>query len=203
MTLQDQKFEDLIEGISIRGYAICDDFLSAQEVANLMITFMLRYNAGKFKAAGIGKRNEFQLEKRIRGDEILWLETDSIDAAERVLLDRNSAFISYLNKTCFLGIKDTEIHFAKYDIGKFYSRHRDVFQAQKGRVLSMIYYLNTHWVPADGGNLIIYTNKKNIETAITIAPIAGRLVCFESEKLDHEVTETFAERFSVTGWLLN
>lgn len=203
MTVQEKKFEDLIEGISIRGYAICDDYLNAQEVANLMITFILRYDAGKFKTAGIGKQNEFKLDKKIRGDEILWLETDSTDVAERVLLDRNIAFINYLNKTCFLGINDIEIHFAKYDIGKFYSRHRDAFQSQKGRVLSMIYYLNTNWLPADGGNLIIYTVENEIETAITIAPIAGRLVCFESDKLDHEVTETFAERFSVTGWLLN
>jgi SM-20-related protein len=203
MTTQEQQFEDLIEGILANGYAICDDFLEQSEIDNLLKTFSLRYQEGKFKAAGIGKQSEVQTATGIRGDEILWLETNSIDVAERVLLDKNQAFVNYLNQTCYLGIVNTEIHFAKYDIGKFYRRHRDTFQTQKGRILSIIYYLNVGWTPKDGGNLIIYTKKDNIETAISIAPLSGRLVCFESEKLDHEVTEAFAERLSVTGWLLN
>lgn len=200
---QEQQFEFLIEGIVAKGYAICDDFLESNEVENLLETFAQRYKSGKFKEASIGKQSEVQKALLVRGDEILWLETNSLDAAERMLLDKNQAFVDYLNQTCYLGIKDTEIHFAKYDVGKFYRRHRDTFQTQKGRVLSVIYYLNTHWIPEDGGNLIIYTQENGVEKAITITPLAGRLVCFESEKLDHEVTETFAERYSVTGWLLN
>jgi SM-20-related protein len=203
MIVQEQQFELIIEGILANGYAICDDFLDTNEVANLLKTFSKRYEEGKFKGAGIGKQSEVHKATLIRGDEILWLETDSTNSAERLLLDKNLAFVKYLNQTCYLGIVDSEIHFAKYDVGKFYRRHRDTFQAQKGRILSVIYYLNVDWLPEHGGNLIIYTQENNIEQAITISPIAGRLVCFESEKLDHEVTETFAERFSVTGWLLN
>jgi SM-20-related protein len=203
MTVQEQQFESIIEGILANGYAVCDDFLDKTEVQNLLKTFNTRYQAGKFKEAGIGKQNEVQKATQIRGDEILWLENESNDLAERVLLDKNQAFVNYLNQTCYLGIGDSEIHFAKYDIGKFYRRHRDTFQAQKGRILSVIYYLNIDWIPADGGNLLIYSTENNVEKTITIAPLAGRLVCFESEKLDHEVTEAFAERYSVTGWLLN
>ena len=200
---QEQQFELLIEGIVDKGYAICDDFLDTQEVENLLKVFSQHYKAGQFKESRIGKLSEVHKVVHIRGDEILWLKTDSTNVAERILLDKNQAFINYLNQTCYLGIKDSEIHFAKYAIGKFYRRHRDTFQAQKGRILSVIYYLNLHWISADGGNLIIYTQEDGLEKAITIAPLAGRFVCFESEKLDHEVTETFAERFSVTGWLLN
>lgn len=203
MNTQEQKFEQLIEGVVSRGYAVCDDFLDASEVKNLLEVFVQRYQAGKFKEANIGKQSEVHKAALVRGDEILWLENDSINTFERILLDKNQDFIDYLNQTCYLGITDAEIHFAKYDIGKFYRRHRDTFQAQKGRVLSVIYYLNQNWIPADGGNLIIYMIENGIEKAITIAPLAGRLVCFESEKLDHEVTEAFAERYSITGWLLN
>lgn len=203
MSKQEQKFELLIEGISENGYAVCDNFLEKNEVENLLKTFSIRYEQGKFKEAGIGKSSEIQKNIEIRGDEILWLESNSVDSSERVLLDKNQEFVDYLNQTCYLGIVDTEIHFAKYGIGKFYRRHRDSFQNKKGRVLSVIYYLNIDWIPAHGGNLIIYTNKKNPEVAIKIAPLAGRMVCFESEKLDHEVTEAFSERFSITGWLLN
>jgi SM-20-related protein len=203
MLAQEQQFELLIEGILENGYSVCDNFLTPEEVNNLLSTFEIRYEEGKFKEAGIGKLNVAKKNTQIRGDEILWLESNSTDKAERVLLDKNQAFINHLNRTCFLGIVDTEIHFAKYSVGKFYRRHRDTFQAQKGRVLSVIYYLNVDWVPKNGGDLIIYSHKNGIENAITIAPIAGRMVCFESEKLEHEVAETFANRFSVTGWLKN
>ncbi len=203
MNVQEQKFEQLIAGILENGYAICDDFLENAEVENLLKTFSTRYEQGKFKEASIGKSEQVQKNIEIRGDEILWLESESVDLAERVLLDKNQDFVNYLNQTCYLGINETEIHFAKYAVGKFYRRHRDTFQAKKGRILSVIYYLNINWIPADGGNLIIYDVKNKIENAVTIAPLAGRMVCFESEKLDHEVTEAFANRFSVTGWLLN
>lgn len=42
-----------------------------------------------------------------------------------------------------------------------------------------------------------------MEESITIAPLAGRMVCFESDKLDHEVTQTYIEHLSITGWFLN
>ena len=203
MSEQEEKFELLIQGILENGYGIYDDFLDKVEVESLLKTFSKRYQQGKFKEASIGKFSEVQKNVEIRGDEILWLEHESTDLAERILLDKNQAFVNYLNKTCYLGIKNTEIHFAKFGVGKFYRRHRDTFTSKRGRVLSVIYYLNVNWIPEDGGNLIIYTNKNNLENAISIAPLAGRMVCFESEKLDHEVTEAFSNRFSVTGWFLN
>ena len=60
--------------------------------------------------SGIGKQSEVQKATQIRGDEILWLENESNDLAERVLLDKNQAFVNYLNQTCYLGIVETEIH---------------------------------------------------------------------------------------------
>lgn len=198
-----QKFEQLIVGILENGYAYCDDFLNEMEVQKLLQRFEERYEDGQFKAANIGKTSESNLNIQIRGDEILWLENDSANASEQAFLAKNQAFINYLNQTCYLGIKNAEIHFAKYGLGKFYKRHRDSFQAQKGRILSVIYYLNNDWKPKDGGCLMIYPQKNGQEQTIKIAPIGGRLVCFESDKLDHEVLETFAERFSITGWLIN
>jgi SM-20-related protein len=110
MTVREQQFELIIEGVLANGYAVCDDFLDKIEVQNLLKTFDARYQAGKFKEAGIGKQSEVQQATQIRGDEILWLENESEDLAERVLLDKNQAFVNYLNQTCYLGIKDAEIH---------------------------------------------------------------------------------------------
>jgi SM-20-related protein len=181
---------------------VCDNFLEKSEVENLLKTFSIRYEQGKFRQASIGKSDEAQQNIEIRGDEILWLDNHSTDLAERVLLNKNQEFINYLNKTCYLGIIDSEIHFAKFAKGKFYRRHRDTFQKKQGRVFSVIYYLNVGWTQENGGNLIIYVSNSGIEKAVTITPLAGRMVCFESEKLDHEVTEAFLDRFSITGWLL-
>ena len=199
----ESPFEPLVKGILENGYAIYDDFLSPIEVTGLLGSLSSRYESGTFKEAGIGKSGEVSKSSLVRGDEILWLESNSLVPAERVFMDKNECLINYFNSTCFLGIKGSETHFTKYAVGKFYKRHKDAFQSQKGRVLSVILYLNASWIPEDGGNLIIYVEKDGIETPVVVSPIAGRLVCFESENLEHEVTETFKDRYSVTGWFLN
>ena len=197
------KFEKLIEGIVEKGFAVCDEFLSPVEVEHLISRFSSQYEEGNFKIASIGKLSEMKESTLVRGDQILWLDGASVDQSESCMVKRNNEFINYLNQTCYLGIVESEFHFAKFEIGKFYRRHRDTFQDQKGRVLSVIYYLNESWEIGDGGELVIYIKEDGIEKAISIAPIAGRMVCFKSELLEHEVLETFKDRYSVTGWFLN
>jgi SM-20-related protein len=198
-----QKMEQLIVDVAAQGYGICDDFLTTAEVSQLVARLKFRYEEGAFNHAKVGKLNDASLVETIRGDQILWLEEDSSNASERIILDKNLVLIDYLNASCYLGIKHCEMHFAKYEEGKFYKRHRDAFENKKGRVLSIIYYLNTDWIPAHGGHLVIYTNLDNVEQAVTIAPLAGRFICFESEKLEHEVLTTTANRYSITGWMVN
>ncbi len=198
-----EKYELIIENILAKGFSITDDFLSSSEISELLKSFRSRYSDGLFKEAGIGKSDQVKTIASIRGDEILWLETNTEVLAERELLNKNLDFIQYLNRTCFLGIISSEVHFARYGVEKFYKRHLDTFQNQDGRVLSIIYYLNEDWVPADGGYLIIYHQEDGVEKEIRISPKAGRFICFDSTKLEHEVTESFKERLSITGWLKN
>ncbi|MES2795647.1 MAG: 2OG-Fe(II) oxygenase [Bacteroidota bacterium] len=198
-----EKFEIIIEGILANGYGICDDFLTEEEVSKLLILNANNYNSGLFKAAGVGKKEDEKQLKLIRGDEILWLEQDSKNIDQQKLFLKINALITYLNQTCFLGIIGSEFHFSNYEKGRFYKRHRDSFQNKKGRIISVIIYLNNNWEAKDGGNLMVYPVIESIETSIDISPIAGRIVCFESEKLEHEVLQTFARRVSITGWLLN
>jgi SM-20-related protein len=197
------QFEKIISDILLNGYAICDDYLSPVAVLGLREAMEMRYQAGAFKNAGIGKLQEVHQNNLIRKDEINWLAATSENLAEQVFLTNNNAFIAYLNATCYLGISSSEIHFSKYPVGAFYKRHKDAFQQQKGRVLSMVFYLNNNWDIANGGNLVLFPTKNNQTESISITPIAGRFVCFESALLEHEVTICLAERFSITGWLLN
>lgn len=194
-TLRNQQFERLILDISENDFGICDNFLNSEQVQLLI----LNMETPKFLKAGIGKLSERKENNLVRGDEILWIEDDSTNPADQLINKINQNFIQYLNKTCYLGIKTSEMHYAKYPQGSFYKKHLDVFQTQNGRILTLIFYLNINWVPSHGGELIIYSNNK----PITIEPLAGRLVCFKSNKLEHEVKETNVDRYSVTGWYLN
>jgi SM-20-related protein len=66
-------------------------------------------------------------------------------------------------------------------------------------MVTTILYLNPHWTPAAGGELIIYTaNDREVLTAVE--PLFGRMVVFLSEQFPHEVATTQQERYSLTGW---
>lgn len=203
MSNNELEFEPIIESILANGYGVCDDFFDKTEVDLLVKFFISRYQSGIFKKAGIGEKQEEQVLESIRGDKILWLENDNSNQTENLFFEKIENFIKYLNRTCYLGINKSEFHLAKYEPGKFYKKHKDSFENNKGRVLSVIVYLNTNWKLKDGGNLLIFPNNENDLGPLIINPIAGRMVCFESDKIEHEVEITNADRLSITGWLLN
>jgi Rps23 Pro-64 3,4-dihydroxylase Tpa1-like proline 4-hydroxylase len=75
--------------------------------------------------------------------------------------------------------------------------HLDQFQNSPSRKYSMISYLNSNWLPSDGGELLI--QQENFNQKIT--PIQGKTVFFKSDELLHEVLVTQNTRMSITGWL--
>ncbi|GAB3986957.1 2OG-Fe(II) oxygenase [Spirosoma daeguense] len=195
-------FENIIDGILTDGYGVADNFLANHEVELLIHQLHQRHTNGQFRAAGIGNQQTI-VEKAIRGDEILWLEKATATPDEAVFLQRIDAFVEYVNQTCYLGLREFECHYALYPPGTFYKRHLDQFRSDSRRKLSVICYLNSDWQESDGGQLAVYLPKKNDqpEQQIRINPIAGRLVCFESAQLEHEVLPATRERLSITGWL--
>ncbi|MFD2521483.1 2OG-Fe(II) oxygenase [Emticicia soli] len=191
------SFESIISQIIEQGYGILDGFLSEEEIGALNESFLAHYQAQEFKQAGISKGHE--VVKNIRGDEILWLEKDNANEIETRFLTRLEEFMSYVNYTCYLGLRSYEIHYASYPVGTFYKRHLDKFRNDSGRKLSFICYLNQDWQPDNGGELVLYLPDK----AEKILPLGGRLAVFESDKIEHEVLPATRERRSLTGWLRN
>lgn len=63
----------------------------------------------------------------------------------------------------------------------------------------MICYLNENWREDEGGQLRVYFPAGTKD----FFPTAGRLVCFRSDLLEHEVLPATRERLSLTGWLLD
>lgn len=191
-------FDLLIDNIAEHSYGVTDDFFTPEEVKALGNILAQRHSAGGFKAAGVGQKTEQQVQTQIRGDEILWLDEASLDTNEQAFFVKINQLIQYLNLTCYLGLRNFEFHYALYPIGTFYKRHFDRFRHDSGRKMSVICYLNIDWQAGDGGELVIHLPNQE---SVKIAPLGGRLVCFESDKLEHEVLPALRERLSLTGWL--
>lgn len=194
-----ELFDRIADGLAEKSYAIVDNFLSEDEVGAILELPHFKSHGQHFKKAGIGKSADLQINEAIRGDYILWLDKNTAPPSAIVYLNRLNELIHYLNQSLYLSLKDYEVHMTVYPVGSFYKRHLDQFKKDDKRKLSIICYLNKNWEEEHGGQLRIYTD----ETSLDVLPIAGRLVCFRSDVLEHEVLPATRERLSVTGWIVD
>jgi len=190
-------FERLCDSIAETGIAISADFLPAKVVAALADDARRRDAAGAFRAAGIGRGAARVTDADLRGDRILWLDPDDVAPSVRSAAAALDALRATLNSTLFLGLVSFETHYAIYPPGAGYRRHRDRFVDDDARVLSCVLYLNADWTALHGGALRMHCDNGVVRD---ILPIAGTLVCFRSERFDHEVLPSTRERLSLTGW---
>lgn len=193
-----QVYEKVISDILEQQYSIIDDFFSINQVDLLRASLLEKHEEDEFKKAAIGNQFSEQIIKTIRGDFISWIDEEKANEAEKMFFDKIDDFINYLNRTCYLGIREKEFHYALYPKNTFYKRHLDTFQNDDSRKLSIVCYLNNEdWQREFGGELVIYKEKEDI----TIYPLKGRMVVFESQLLEHEVKTVVQNRLSITGWL--
>ena len=199
MVNNDNWLESVANQLANQNFAITDHFLSLKEVIAIKEVFKHHQSQETFKRAGVGKEDDFMLDREIRGDYIKWIDPDFAMQPVRFFLSKINQLQDYLNKTCFLGIRDYEAHFTIYPPGSFYKRHLDQFQGDGARKISFICYLNNEWQQGDGGELRLYLNEEEKD----IQPLAGKLVCLRSEIIEHEVLLAHKHRYSLTGWMLN
>ncbi|EKO3907702.1 2OG-Fe(II) oxygenase [Vibrio fluvialis] len=182
----------LLDAIAEQGWFIWDDFLTAEQVQSLRDCA-----PENWKRARIGRNDDLQRETTIRSDKIQWLSQNMAQPVQDYL-ERMEQIRQAVNRDFFLGLFEYEAHFAKYEQGDFYKKHLDAFRGQENRKLTTVFYMNEAWQPADGGELKIYDLDDQLID--TVAPVAGRLVVFLSEKFPHEVLPTHADRVSIAGW---
>jgi SM-20-related protein len=192
-------FEQIADGLAEVGFAVVDNFLTNVEVDAILDLDIFREGAVNFRKAGIGKESQLQINESIRGDYIRWIDKNEAPAPAMVYMDRLQGLCEYLNQNLFLSLKDYEIHFTIYPAGSYYKRHLDQFKKDDHRKLSVICYLNKEWGEEHGGQLRMYPSDK----AIDLLPLSGRLVCFRSDQIEHEVLPATKERLSLTGWMLD
>jgi SM-20-related protein len=196
--VENPLYEKIISDIAKQQFSVINDFFSYDEVNLLRESLIQRHVEDGFKKAAIGNRLNENIEKSIRGDLILWMDEVKANDNEKLFFSKINSLVSYLNKTCFLGILYKEFHYAIYPQGTFYKRHIDTFQNDDRRKLSFVCYLNeSDWLPENGGELVLYFN----DHEKIIYPLAGRVVIFESQLIEHEVKPVKTERLSITGWL--
>ncbi|WP_346837780.1 2OG-Fe(II) oxygenase [Microbulbifer sp. SAOS-129_SWC] len=193
-------FDPIAAALREHGYVVLPAPLPPSLLGALLRHFR-SIDPGQFKRAGIGREDEHQLNRFVRGDEIFWL--DRGNPAVQAYLSWMEELRLGLNRRLFLGLFDYECHYAYYDRGTFYKKHLDAFKGNTNRMVSTVLYLTPNWQPRDGGELLVYPPDSMAvaaEPLLKVAPRFGQMVIFLSEEFPHEVLTVNRPRYSVTGW---
>ncbi len=191
------QFDLLINSYLDNQVGIAPGFLTPELSAGLQHNIRQLQKEGLLSKAGIGNDEIKNEDQKMRGDKIYWLDKKHDNKFENEFLEHAQDFIDHLNRTCYAGINASEFHYAVYEKGSFYKRHKDQFRNDDSRKFSLVTYLNDDWETADGGQLHIYKD----ETVEHILPQSQTAVLFKSDETEHEVAKTNRSRMSISGWL--
>ncbi len=192
-----KQFDTLIDSFLDNNIGIDADFLNEKLSNGLQQNILQLEKNDMMTAAGIGNEQVKDVQQKMRGDKIYWMDKSHDNIYEQEFLSLVEDFIGHLNRTCYTGINGYEFHYALYEEGSFYKRHKDQFKNDSNRKYSLINYLNNNWLQEDGGQLLVYQN----ETVEHILPHSQTAVFFKSDEMEHEVTKANRSRMSITGWL--
>lgn len=192
--------EAILDDLVNDGYCITDNLVAPELAEALFNEGQSRWDEGVFEPARIGRQQQLAYNRAIRGDAIYWLEPDDKSPTIQTLFELCDDLQRTFNQQLFLGLKRIELHYARYDSGAGYARHRDQHQHTFHRKITFISYLNPNWRVGDGGELVIYDPDEPSQVLEEVQPLFGRTVIFRSELLEHEVLPSHATRWSVTGW---
>jgi SM-20-related protein len=190
-------FDLLIDSYLDDHIGIDKNFLTEKLSAGLQQNILQLQEDNMMTFAGVGNQAAKDSNQQMRGDKIYWLDKSHDNIFEQEFLQLAEDFIDRLNNTCYAGINASEFHYAVYEEGSFYKRHKDQFQNNDHRKYSLINYLNENWLEEDGGQLLVYQD----ENVQRIMPQSQTAVFFKSNEMDHEVIKANRTRMSVTGWL--
>jgi SM-20-related protein len=192
-----EQFDLLIDSYLSDDIGIAPAFLTQKLSAGLQQNILQLQKNDLMNAAGIGNKEIKDATQQMRSDKIYWLDKEHDNAFENEFLQHAEDFIGRLNSTCYAGINAYEFHYAVYDEGSFYKRHKDQFKNNDNRKFSLITYLNENWLTTDGGQLQVY----KYDAMQQIQPHAQTAVLFKSDETEHEVIKANRSRMSITGWL--
>lgn len=192
-----EQFDLLIDSYLANKVGIAPFFLSAALSAGLQQHIHQLQQNEMMTAAGIGNDKIKDTGQEMRSDKIYWLDKSHDNTFENEFLQHAEDFIAHLNRTCYAGINAYEFHYAVYEEGSFYKRHKDQFKNDSDRKYSLITYLNENWLDTDGGQLQVFEN----DAVQQVLPQSQTAVLFKSDETEHAVLKAGRSRMSITGWL--
>jgi SM-20-related protein len=201
----ESRFNTIADDLAEQGFAVVDNFLDHKETQQLVQLDEFQNGLLHMRKAGVGQQSDFRINEAIRGDYIRWIDKAAVTSGPsaipslKLYIDRLIRMMQFINRSLFLSLKDIELHMTVYPAGAYYKRHLDQFKPGDHRKLSVICYLNEGWTEHLGGQLRMYLKNGTKD----VLPVAGRLVCFRSDLIEHEVLPSKKERLSITGWMLD
>jgi SM-20-related protein len=189
------EFDIATTALAVNGWCVVSNFLSQTQTQALATECMAMYAAQLLTPARVGANRAATL---LRGDSTRWFQPDALSPRQQAFADRIEALQNALNRNLFLGLVDSESHYAIYRPGTGYARHLDCLRNNDSRVISAVFYLNEAWQDAEGGALRLYLAD---QTYHDVFPRAGTLLLFLSAQFEHEVLPATRDRMSVACWM--
>ncbi len=195
--IMNSAFDTIINSYLEDNIGIDSNFLSITLANGLHQNILQLQQDEQMQHANIGNDKIKDNNQKIRSDKIYWMDKSHNNAFENEFLQLAENFIEHLNSACYTGINAYEFHYAVYEEGTYYKRHKDQFKNNNSRKYSLINYLNHNWLEEDGGQLLVYQN----DGVQKIQPQSQTAVFFKSSEMEHEVVLAHRQRMSITGWL--
>lgn len=190
----------IAERLAEAGWCTQDNFLDSELTHRLARECRLLWQQGELRRAAVGTGDQAQIRNQVRRDHVRWIDPTTPTLGQHGWLQHLEQLRQVLNRMLYLGLFEYEGHLALYPAGAFYRRHLDCFQGSADRRISVIFYMNESWTDQDGGQLRLYLDGDQATPHVDIAPVAGRLVTFFSDRFEHEVLPAARPRMSLTGW---
>ena len=167
LVLSTEKFDIICDRISEElansGWCVIPDYYETALIHDLNQDLSAYRTADALSPAGIGRGGDFKIDDTVRNDKTHWLTRET--EAQTRFLDIMESLRSAMNRRLFLGLFEFEAHFALYEPGGFYQKHKDSFTGAANRILTTVTYLNENWQDEDGGYLIIHAPETEREIA--------------------------------------
>jgi SM-20-related protein len=187
------KNELIIDSLIEKGWFYSENFIDSHLCQNLF----LEAKDLVYQKAQIGRGANQSGNNLIRSDSTHWLNESGQTIPQTNYLSLMKVLQIEINQSLYLGLREFECHFAKYQPTNFYKKHLDQHKGRDVRKITAITYLNN---VDSGGELVLYKDQMSDDIIQTISPKQATFVCFLSSEIYHEVKPTTQDRYSITGW---
>jgi SM-20-related protein len=140
---------------SENGFVVLDDVFGAEFARQCRAEGATMLQQGVLQQSGVTNGIDKRVQTQSRGDMIAWLKQDGTDTHLQQVISQVEALRQALKPD--IDTDSCGFMLACYPgKGTRYIKHRDCHPERPGRKLTVLYYLNSDWIPEHGGCLRIW-----------------------------------------------